>query len=142
MIWSLFKNKSSEGSLEPYLCPHDGVPSILILSGACCNPMSVMLDEELKKKVQLVLQELGMTATITTISVTDAQAHTKSLSAMHKVLIDKIQSIFFSQGLAGFPALIVNGDLLLYGGVPEKDRLTNVIMQFRNVNQAASAAAQ
>lgn len=95
-----------------------GTPSIVVLSGLCCNPMSFSVEDRLKGSVETALQAIGIEAEVKSLSITEAQKLAGALGKSHASLVHSIQGIFQAHGLKAFPALVINGELALYGGAP------------------------
>lgn len=98
-----------------------GKPSIVVLSGLCCNPMAFNVEDKLKQSVQAALETIGIEAEVRSISITEAQKLAGALGKSHASLVHSIQGIFQAHGLKAFPALVINGELALYGGAPTPD---------------------
>jgi hypothetical protein len=100
-----------------------GKPSIVVLSGLCCNPMSLGVEDKLKGSVQTALEAIGVEAEVKSVSITEAQKLVSGLGKSHASLVHSIQGIFQTHGLKAFPALVINGELALYGGAPAPDAI-------------------
>jgi hypothetical protein len=125
MFKKLFCCSKNKVNLEQWFHFDDEKPSIIILSGLCCNPLSYGIDEKLKNTVNQALATVNKAAEVRTISVTEAREHLSTLSDKHSLLVENIQSVFQSHGLKAFPALIINGKLAFYGGAPSADMLVD-----------------
>ncbi len=124
MFEKIFGQNKERVNLGKLLDPENEKQSIVILSGFCCNPLSVGTDEKLKSAVLQALTSMHKSAEIHIVSITDAQQNLNSLSDKHEPLAEDIKSIFQTHGLKAFPALIINGKLAFYGGVPDIEMLT------------------
>jgi len=119
LLDKLFGSHKTDMPMAELLTGVEGKPSIVILSASCCNPLAIPGDEKLKKNVTEALSNLGIDAEIHLLTITSAQASMGSLPAQFKELGNKLMGLFQSRGIGAFPALIINGELALYGGVPE-----------------------
>jgi hypothetical protein len=123
MFKKLFGFGKEKLDLEQVFQPDGDNPSVVILSGICCNPLSYGIDDKLKETVKQALARVGKSAEVKTITLTDAREGLDTLSEKNALLIEEIQSIFQSHGLKAFPAVIINSRLAFYGGTPSIDML-------------------
>lgn len=107
-----------------------GKPSVVVLSGLCCNPMSFGVEDKLKQSIQEALEAIGVEAEVRTVSITEAQKLAGALGKSHASLVQSIQGIFQAHGLKAFPALVINGELALYGGVPTAAALERELRKY------------
>ncbi len=96
---------------------------ITILSFACCNPNLAVHDKDYALRLKEALDEIGAKGQIDLVHVTDA------LMSMKYAFMNPIVPLFKKYGAAVTPALFVNEKLVLYGGVPTKERLVEVLKQ-------------
>lgn len=115
--------KKTDVALEELLSREEGKPSIVILSASCCNPLAIPGDNKLKKNVTGALTNLGIDLEVHLVTITSAQSHMNSLPAQHKELGNKLMGLFQSKGIGAFPALIINGKIAFYGGVPQVEQI-------------------
>ena len=106
-------------------------PSVIILSGACCNAMLAASDQKLKEKIEEVLKDLNVQSEIHTLDLLGVQSKKEAISKLYPDLVKDVIDIFQRNGFLGFPALIVNGEILHFGEVPGvdviKEKITGVI---------------
>ncbi len=121
----LFKAGSGKSDFkwDDFLPKEEGKPSIVILSSSCCNPLAIPGDEKLKKNVTEALTNSGIDTEIHLLTITSAQAHMGSLPDQHKDIGVKLMGLFQTKGIGAFPALLINGELVFYGGVPEVEQI-------------------
>lgn len=98
-------------------------PSIVILSSTCCNPMAIPGEKKLFANVNSALSKMQLQIEPQKLSILKAQSSMKSIETTHKDLVNKIMGIFQSKGIQGFPAVIINGKIAFYGGVPGEDEI-------------------
>ncbi len=103
---------------------------ITILSFACCNPNLAVHDKEYAGRLKEALDALGLKGQIDLVHVTDA------LMSMKYAFMSPIVPLFKKYGAAVTPALFVNDKLVLYGGVPTKERLIEVFKQSLEESQS------
>ena len=94
---------------------------ITILSLACCNPALAVYDQQYLLKIKEALERIGVEAQVDLLSAIDA------FFGMKVDHVRKLLPLFNKYGAAVAPALFVNGELMLYGGVPSVERLVEVI---------------
>lgn len=97
------------------------------LSASCCNPAALPDDERLVANVNAALQELGLEREIHKETLTNANAGMRALRATldadQMAVVNKVTSLFSTQGLEAFPILFVDGDLAFYGGLPSTEEI-------------------
>ncbi len=98
-----------------------GKMRITILSIACCLPTAATWDQEYIEKIGKVLEKTGIDATVEKISGLNAAF------GVANVDLSKLVPLYDKYGTAVAPVLFINGDLVLYGGVPSLEKLTEVI---------------
>ena len=118
-------------SMEEMFVSEEGKPSVIILSSSCCNPLAGPGDEKLNNNITEALANLGMETEIHLLSITKAQAQMGSLPEQHKDLGSKVMGLFQSKGIAAFPALLINGELIFYGGIPETEQIQEKLAAFK-----------
>jgi len=119
----LFGSKKADIVTDQLLSIEEGKPSIVILSASCCNPLAIPGDNKLKKNVTEALTNLGMDIEVHLLTITSAQSHMNSLPAQYKGLGTKLMGLFQSKGIGAFPALIINGEIAFYGGIPQVEQI-------------------
>ena len=119
----LFGGPKADIDFDELFAVAEDKPSIVILSSSCCNPLAIPGDTKLKEHVTAALSNLDINTEIHTLTITNAQAHMSSLPEQHKELGTKLMGLFQSKGIGAFPALLINGDLVFYGGIPEVEQI-------------------
>ena len=105
-----------------------GKMKIIVLSIACCTPTAALYDQEYIERINTALTKAGTEATIEKVTGTDA------IFGLHDVDIEKLVPLFEKYGMAVAPVLFINGELVLYGGVPSVDKLIEVIDKAKGSN--------
>lgn len=100
---------------------------ITILSLACCNPSLAVSDQQYFTRIKEALEKTGVEAEIETVSGSDAFLGFKT------GYIRKLWPLFNKYGMAVAPALFINKELMLYGGVPTVEKLIEII---KNANKS------
>lgn len=134
LFTQLFKAKSSDHSIHDLNTILSQEFSVIIISGSCCNPLSIPVDEKLKQQANIVFNEMGLETEIVSLQLTSAQRVLQSIAKEHDHIKNNIMSIFQAKGLKGFPILLVNKHIVCYGGVPELDILRKSIHTTLNHN--------
>jgi hypothetical protein len=116
-------SKKDDIALDELLSGKEGKPSIVILTASCCNPLAIPGDNKIKNNIAGALTNLGIDTEIHLFTITSAQSSLNSLPDQHKELGNKVMGLFQSKGLGAFPALIINGELVFYGGIPEVEQI-------------------
>ncbi len=129
MFKMLFGHKKEEKKLEEMLQGEKGKPSVVILSGVCCNPFSYSTEEQLQKNIRSALKTLNIESGIHIITITEAQHSLQTLPKEYLSLVDNIVAIFQSMGLKAFPAIIINGKLAFYGGIPSIEMIQDKLRE-------------
>lgn len=94
---------------------------ITVLSAACCNPAFEAHDREYLARIREVLRKTGLEAQVDVLPATDAVFGAKL------GYVRQLMPLFRKYGLAVAPALFVDQDLVLYGGVPTMEKLEEVL---------------
>lgn len=123
MLRELFGFTKKEINLNEILQNDRNKYSIVILSSLCCNPLTYPAEVKLKDNIKKALTLTNNEADVNVVSISEAQAHLKSVNNRFKPLVENIQSIFQTKGLKAFPALIINGEIAFYGGVPSVEMI-------------------
>ncbi|MFW9767228.1 MAG: hypothetical protein ACFFF9_14785 [Candidatus Thorarchaeota archaeon] len=96
---------------------------LVILSAACCDPRMESYDQQYRSRLEETLEKIGLTASIEILPVTAV------MFGGYEKLISQIRPHFEDYGFAIAPALFINEELALYGGVPPLDVLITVLNQ-------------
>ncbi len=96
---------------------------ITVLSLSCCNPAFAPMDEQYVSKINEVLSKTKAEAKVEIVAATEA------LFGLKMGFVRKLMPLFNQYGTAVTPALFINGELVLYGGVPSMEKLTEVIQK-------------
>jgi hypothetical protein len=100
-----------------------GKGTVGILSASCCDPTSAPKDETLKANLSEAMDSLGDKRSVVFETITAAQWRLRTAKkyddAEHQALAQNIMSLFHANGLSVFPMLIVDRQIVFYGGVPQ-----------------------
>jgi hypothetical protein len=94
---------------------------ISILTFSCCNPALKPMDEQYKAKVKEVLSKSNIEGSVEVVTATEAR-YGREVGDMRK-----LGALFNKYGMDAMPALFIDGELVLYGGVPSSEKLAEVI---------------
>lgn len=97
---------------------------ITIIAGGCCSPAGKIEAQEYISRIHETLTFLKVDAEIESISAKDA------LYTRGDLLI-KIAPLYKNYGMSLIPLLFINGELVLFGGVPPIEKLTEVIQKLK-----------
>ncbi len=96
---------------------------ITILSASCCNPGLKPMDEQYVQRVKEALGKINAQAKIEVITATEAY-YGKKVGGT-----SKLRPLFDKYGMDALPALFINEELALYGGLPSAEKLTEAIQK-------------
>ncbi|MCW4028430.1 MAG: thioredoxin family protein [Candidatus Bathyarchaeota archaeon] len=96
---------------------------VTILTASCCNPALKPMDEQYTKRVKQALGTVNTHAEIEVVTATEAY-YGKKIGDM-----SKLRPLFDRYGMDALPALFVNEELALYGGLPSIDKLVEVLQK-------------
>jgi protein-disulfide isomerase len=99
---------------------------ISILTFSCCNPALKPMDEQYAAKVKEVLSKNNVEATVEVVTATEVR-YGKEVGDF-----TKLKPLFDKYGMDAMPALFINGELALYGGVPSSEKIAEVIGKAAN----------
>jgi hypothetical protein len=94
---------------------------ISILTFSCCNPALKPMDEQYAAKINDVLVKMNVEAQVEVVTATEVR-YGREVGDF-----SKLKPLFDKYGMDAIPALFINGELVLYGGVPSNEKLTEVI---------------
>jgi Cys-tRNA synthase (O-phospho-L-seryl-tRNA:Cys-tRNA synthase) len=100
--------------------------NISILTFSCCNPSLKTMDEQYVSRVKEVLDKINAEAKIEVVTATEAR-YGREVGDF-----SKLRSLFNKYGMDAMPALFINGELVLYGGLPSIEKLSEVIGKAAN----------
>ena len=99
---------------------------ISILTFSCCNPSLKVMDEQYLSRIKEVLSKLNVEAKVEVVTATEAR-YGREVGDF-----SKLEPLFNKYGMNAMPALFINGELVLYGGVPSTEKLSEVIRKAAN----------
>jgi hypothetical protein len=102
---------------------------IAILTASCCNPSLKPMDEQYSQKVKQALEKINVQAKIEVVTATEVYYGKKVGDS------SKLRPLFDKYGMDALPALFVNEELALYGGLPSIEKLTEVLLKTLNSDQ-------
>lgn len=94
---------------------------LTVFSAACCQPHTAAYDKRYIELIRQVMEESGIEADIDLVSATEARM------SLTYFFVGAIQPLYAKYGPAVAPALFVNEKLTLFGGVPSKEKLKEVL---------------
>ncbi len=95
--------------------------NIVVVSMACCNPSLEPQDQLYLAKIKEAVSKTEVKAQIELVKATEMIASLKDGQ------ISALRPLFQRYGAAVAPALFIDGNLELYGGVPTLEKLIEVI---------------
>jgi hypothetical protein len=104
---------------------------ISILTFSCCNPALKPMDEQYVSRVREVLGKMNTEAKVEVITATEAR-YGREVGDF-----SKLGPLFNKYGMDAMPALFIEGELVLYGGLPSVEKLMEVIQKALNPSKSA-----
>lgn len=99
---------------------------VVLVSGACCNPALRGTEQQMKKKLEEALTQLGIAG-----GVKELPASAALFGGVPPKLLEEIKPLVGQFGMAAFPLVFVQGKVLFYGGtVPPLDEITSKLAAF------------
>ncbi|HEY3421312.1 MAG TPA: hypothetical protein VGK23_12245 [Methanomassiliicoccales archaeon] len=97
---------------------------ISILTFSCCNPAMRSEDQRYLEKVREALVKAKIEAQVGIVVASEAA------SVLSPETAGKVRHLFDRYGLAMMPAMLIDDELVLYGGVPTMDKISEVLETF------------
>lgn len=97
---------------------------IVMVSGACCVPSLAKTEKELETQMWQTVEELGLEAEVSVVSLGAVLAGNDSLATEQSQLI---QALFQKYGTKFAPAGLVDKRVLFAGGAPAADKLKEIL---------------
>jgi len=94
---------------------------LTVFSASCCQPQMVLHDRRYLELIDQVLKETGIEADVDMVTATEARM------SISYYFVAAIQPLYAKYGPAVAPALFINERLTLFGGVPTKEKLREVL---------------
>jgi hypothetical protein len=104
---------------------------ISIVSMSCCNPAMRSEDQEYCAMVRATLIMAKVEAQVKIVTISEAA------SALSAEAVDKLRHLFERHGPGMLPAMLIDDDLLLYGGVPTAEKISEVIEAYGRTHDRA-----
>lgn len=118
--------------------------SVAIVSASCCMQGTAETDAALESVVRAALDSRALDWPLLTVTVTQAQsslpAVTRSLDPQGAAVAQQVSDLFMSHGLTAFPVLIVNQQVIAYGGVPHVDLVLKALPASAGPSALAAAS--
>ncbi|OPY34072.1 MAG: hypothetical protein A4E32_00341 [Methanomassiliicoccales archaeon PtaU1.Bin124] len=105
---------------------------LTVLSFSCCNPQFAVHDQRYVELIQNVLKKTGIEAEIDLVTVTEA------MMSLTYAYMAPIRPMFQKYGTAIAPALFINEEMALFGGVPTEEKLIEVLKKALEKQTASS----
>jgi len=102
--------------------------NVAIISGSCCFQKLAVLDEQAKKVIENAVTETGIEAEIIIIPAANAIYS----GTIPKNVINELMDKFSREGMAGSPAILINGEVVSYG-VPQLEGIKAALEKFKKI---------
>lgn len=88
--------------------------NVIILSGSCCNPQLVSLDEKIQTRIKEVADSTKIQININIVTISSAAFGGLGLG---KDVGDAVRTLMASKGMSVLPIVIFNSTIAFYGGL-------------------------
>lgn len=102
------------------------LPQLMLVSGACCSPNMIKLDQVLEKNLDQALKDLGIHPEVRKESLSAIINGGGDLTAMQR---EQIMSLFQSYGAKFTPAFLIGDEVRFAGKPPSVDQLKEVLQE-------------
>ncbi|MBT0962399.1 hypothetical protein [Denitromonas iodatirespirans] len=106
-----------------------------VISVACCTPGAAGGDEEVLAAVAQGLKLLGDERVPLLVSATEAQKFAMGmpahLDAPARRAVEQVVALFSQHGMGIFPVVMVDRQIVFYGGIPTPDQLAQRVRNLR-----------
>lgn len=96
---------------------------IVIVTGSCCIPGMVPLDEEARRAVEQAVSETGVSAQVKAVPASNAMFGAVPVRVMTEIMSEMNQT-----GRMPLPAILINGEIASYG-VPDVEQIKSALLQ-------------
>lgn len=101
--------------------------SIVILSGACCNPVLKSIDAQMEKALKEAALAMDIEVAIKTVSI--ASAALGGFGGFGEKLGSAITSLIAEKGIGILPLVIIDGEIKYYASVPSFEEICQSLKQ-------------
>ncbi|MHB1120698.1 MAG: thioredoxin family protein [Bellilinea sp.] len=101
-------------------------PQILIVSGACCSPNLIRLDQTLEQALTQALKDLNLSIEVRKVSLSAVLHNGGDLTPKQH---DQITTLFNGYGVKFTPALLINEDVRFAGKPPTAEQLKAILRE-------------
>jgi len=106
---------------------------ISIVSVSCCNPALRSEDQQYLAKVRDALTKAKIEAQVKIVTIGEAT------SALSVETVGKVRHLFERHDLAIAPAMFIDDELVLYGGVPTTEKISEAIDRYVRTHDGAES---
>ena len=98
---------------------------ISILSISCCNPALASEDRAYLAKIEEVLAQFDIKAQVSIVTISEA------INSLEEDKVGALMPLWKRYSAAILPAMLIDDGLVLYGGVPTKEKIVEAIADYR-----------
>lgn len=102
------------------------VPQLMLVSGACCSPNMIKLDQVLEKNLDQALKDLGFHPEVRKVSLSAIINDGGELTTLQR---EQIMSLFQAYGAKFTPAFLIGDEVCFAGKPPSVDQLKEVLQE-------------
>ena len=89
--------------------------NVVILSGSCCNPSLVSVDEKIQARIKELAEKIKAQVNISIVSISAAAFG--GVIGLSKEVDNSIRSLISDKGMSVLPVIIFDGNVAFYGGL-------------------------
>lgn len=94
---------------------------ISIITFSCCNPAMASEDRTLVRLINNAMAKTGSAAEVSIVPASEA------VTTFDEDQMKELAPLFRRYGTSMLPAILIDGRLAMYGGVPTEDKLLEVL---------------
>ena len=89
--------------------------NVIILSGSCCSPNLVSVDEKIQARVKMLAEENDLKTNVAVVTISAAAV--SGVVGVNKEVGQSIRRLISDKGMSVLPVVLFNGNIAFYGGL-------------------------
>jgi len=102
------------------------LPQLTLVSGACCSPNMIKLDQVLEKNLQQALKDLGIAPEMRKVSISAIINGGGDVTILQR---EQIMSLFQAYGAKFTPAFLIGDEVRFAGKPPSVEQLKEALQE-------------